>query len=61
MSLHVPSLLAVLAASVPAPVIGEFTRRFGLSIVVLFPIAASGFLGPRAASRAAAYADHDGL
>ena len=35
MALHPPSLLVVLAASVAAPLIGEFTRRFGLSIVVL--------------------------
>ncbi|MFO1313072.1 MAG: cation:proton antiporter [Burkholderiales bacterium] len=35
MSFHIPSLLVVLAASLAAPLIGELTRRFGLSIVVL--------------------------
>ena len=33
--MHIPSLLVVLAAAVAAPVIGELTRRFGLSIIVL--------------------------
>ena len=35
MHLHIPSLLVVLAAAVVAPLIGELTRRIGLSIVVL--------------------------
>jgi Kef-type K+ transport system membrane component KefB len=33
----------------------------GVLSVVLFPIVASGLLGPRAASRGATYSDHDGL
>jgi len=35
MHLHIPSLLVVLAAAVVAPLVGELTRRIGLSIVVL--------------------------
>ena len=35
MQLHIPSLLVVLAAAVVAPLVGELTRRIGLSIVVL--------------------------
>ena len=46
MSLHVPSLLVVLAASVAAPLIGELTRRFGLSIVVL-ELALGVAIGPQ--------------
>ena len=34
MQLHIPSLLVVLAAAVVAPLVGELTRRIGLSIVV---------------------------
>lgn len=46
MSLHVPSLLVVLAASVAAPLVGELTRRFGLSIVVL-ELAIGVAIGPQ--------------
>jgi len=46
MPLHVPSLLVVLAASVAAPLIGELTRRFGLSIVVL-ELALGVAIGPQ--------------
>jgi Kef-type K+ transport system membrane component KefB len=35
MGFHIPSLLVVLAASAAAPIFGEVTRRFGLSIVVI--------------------------
>jgi Kef-type K+ transport system membrane component KefB len=35
MHFEVPPLLVVLAAAVAAPLIGELTRRFGISIVVL--------------------------
>jgi Kef-type K+ transport system membrane component KefB len=46
MLLHIPSLLVVLAASVAAPLIGELTRRFGLSIVVL-ELALGVAIGPQ--------------
>ena len=46
MPLHVPSLLIILAASVAAPLIGELTRRFGLSIVVL-ELALGVAIGPQ--------------
>lgn len=35
MELHIPPLLVVLVAAVCAPLIGEFTARFGLPVVVL--------------------------
>jgi Kef-type K+ transport system membrane component KefB len=35
MHAHIPALLVVLAVAVAAPLIGEVTRRIGLSIVVL--------------------------
>ena len=35
MHIHIPSLLVVLAVAVAAPLIGEVTRRIGLSVVVL--------------------------
>jgi Kef-type K+ transport system membrane component KefB len=53
MSLHVPPLLVVLAASVAAPLIGEITRRFGLSIVVL-ELAIGVAIGPHGLGWAAA-------
>lgn len=43
--MHLPPLLVVLAAAVAAPVIGELTRRFGLSIIVL-ELALGVLLGP---------------
>lgn len=53
MPLHVPSLLVVLAASVAAPLLGELTRRFGLSIVVL-ELALGVAIGPQGLGWAAA-------
>lgn len=46
MTLHVPPLLVVLAASLAAPLVGELTRRFGLSIVVL-ELALGVAIGPQ--------------
>ncbi len=43
--MHVPPLLVVLAAAVAAPVIGELTRRFGLSIIML-ELALGVLIGP---------------
>lgn len=53
MHTHVPPLLVVLAAAVAAPLIGELTRRFGLSIVVL-ELALGVAVGPSALGWAAA-------
>ena len=46
MQLHIPSLLVVLAAAVAAPLLGELTRRIGLSIVVL-ELALGVAIGPQ--------------
>ena len=46
MLLHIPSLLVVLAAAVVAPLVGELTRRIGLSIVVL-ELALGVAIGPQ--------------
>ena len=43
--MHIPPLLVVLAAAVAAPVIGELTRRFGLSISML-ELALGVLIGP---------------
>ena len=43
--MHIPPLLVVLAAAVAAPVIGELTRRFGLSIIML-ELALGVLIGP---------------
>jgi len=53
MQLHLPSLLVVLAAAVVAPLVGEFTRRIGLSIVVL-ELALGVAIGPQGLGWAAA-------
>ncbi len=53
MHLHIPSLLVVLAAAVVAPLIGELTRRIGLSIVVL-ELALGVAIGPQGLAWAAA-------
>jgi Kef-type K+ transport system membrane component KefB len=53
MHLHIPSLLVVLAAAVAAPLLGEVTRRIGLSIVVL-ELALGVVIGPQGLGWAAA-------
>ena len=53
MHLHIPSLLVVLAAAVVAPLLGELTRRIGLSIVVL-ELALGVAIGPQGLGWAAA-------
>jgi Kef-type K+ transport system membrane component KefB len=53
MHLHIPSLLVILAAAVVAPLIGELTRRIGLSIVVL-ELALGVAIGPQGFGWAAA-------
>jgi len=53
MHLHIPSLLVVLAAAVAAPLLGELTRRIGLSIVVL-ELALGVAIGPQGLGWAAA-------
>jgi len=53
MHLHIPSLLVVLAAAVLAPLLGELTRRIGLSIVVL-ELALGVAIGPQGLGWAAA-------
>jgi Kef-type K+ transport system membrane component KefB len=53
MQLHIPSLLVVLAAAVVAPLLGELTRRIGLSIVVL-ELALGVAIGPQGLGWAAA-------
>ena len=53
MQLHIPSLLVGLAAAVAAPLLGELTRRIGLSIVVL-ELALGVVIGPQGLGWAAA-------
>ena len=53
MQVHIPSLLVVLAAAVVAPLLGELTRRIGVSIVVL-ELALGVAIGPQGLGWAAA-------
>lgn len=53
MTAHAPSILVVLAAAFAAPVIGEFGRRIGLSIVVI-ELALGVAIGPQRLGWAAA-------